>query len=190
MTSALSTSSPDTLCTSRRTDGTAQIKVEDTSAGNQQMLLLEKTTNSPFVRFTSQFGDWDFVAGNSFIISDPATGNNEFVLTRTGDLTIFGRRASETDGACADYVFEPDYEYLSLAELEAFIAENKHLPNVPSTAEIKENGLNVQHFQGRLLEKVEELVLYTLEQQDTIEGQQSTIEAMAARLEALETGLE
>ena len=181
----MSTSSPATALHLRRTDGTAQIKVEDTSAGNQQMLLLEKTTNAPFVRFTSQFGDWDFVAGNSFIISDPTTGVNEFTLTRTGDLTITGN-CVEVNGACADYVFEPGYEYLSLDELAAFIADNKHLPNVPSTAEIRENGLNVQHFQGRLLEKVEELVLYTLEQQSTIDEQQSAIAALTARLEALE----
>jgi hypothetical protein len=188
----LSTTSPDAALHVRRTDGTAQIKVEDTSADNQQMLLLEKTTNAPFMRFTSQFGDWDFVAGNSFIISDPTTGVNEFLLTRTGNLTITGD-CVETDGACADYVFEPDYEYLSLEELETFIVENKHLPNVPSTAEIKKNGLNVQNFQGRLLEKVEELVLYTLDQQSTIDAQQGaidaqqgTIDALAARLEALE----
>ncbi len=60
---------PDASLHVRRTDGSAQIHIEDTSAGNQQMMLLEKTTNAPFVRFTSQFGDWDFLAGNSFIIT-------------------------------------------------------------------------------------------------------------------------
>jgi len=180
----MSTSSPATALHLKRTNGTAQIKVEDTSAGNQQMLLLEKTTNAPFIRFTSQFGDWDFVAGNSFIISDPTTGVNEFTLTRTGDLTITGN-CVEVNGACADYVFEPGYEYLSLDELAAFIAEHKHLPNVPSTAEIREKGLNVQHFQGRLLEKVEELVLYTLEQQGMIDRQQDEIDRLKRANEEL-----
>jgi len=174
------TASPDTPLHVIRSDATAQIHVEDTGAGNQQMLHLEKTTNAPFVRFTSQFGDWDFVAGNSFIISDPTTGNNEFVLTRTGDLTIQGQCSEQATGSCADYVFEPDYELRSLGDLKDFISDNKHLPNVPSTAEIKENGLNVQRFQGRLLEKIEELTLYTLEQQETID-------ALVARLDALET---
>ncbi|MDH3524289.1 MAG: hypothetical protein OES32_11955 [Acidobacteriota bacterium] len=179
----IGTSSPGNPLHVRRTDGTAQIKVEDTSAGNQQMLLLEKTTNAPFVRFTSQFGNWDFVAGNSFIITDPSTGANELSLSRTGDLTINGQCSEGGSGSCADYVFEPGYELLPLGELQAFIRENRHLPNVPSTSQIQEQGLNVQHFQGRLLEKVEELVLYTLEQQ-------STIDALTARLEALEAGRE
>jgi hypothetical protein len=174
---------PDSSLHVRRTDGTAQIHVEDTSAGNQQMMLLEKTTNAPFIRFTSQFGDWDFVAGNTFIITDPSTGNNELSLSRTGDLTINGQCSEAGSGTCADYVFEPGYELLPLGELEAFISENRHLPNVPSTEEIQRNGLNVQNFQGRLLEKVEELTLYTLEQQ-------SVIDALTARLEALEAGSE
>jgi hypothetical protein len=83
------------------------------------------------------------------------------------------------DGACADYVFEPDYELMPLDELREFVKANKHLPNVPSTADIAANGLNVQHFQGRLLEKIEELALHTL-------AQQELIETLTARLEALE----
>ncbi len=68
-----------------------------------------------------------------------------------------------------DYVFEPDYELMSIAELGAFVAAHKHLPNVPSQHEIKQGGLNVSQFQMRLLEKVEELTLYALDQHQTIE---------------------
>jgi hypothetical protein len=164
------TQNPDTPVHIERTDGRAQIHVEDSAAGNQQMLHLEKTgDNIPFMRFTGQFGAWDFIGGNNFVVSDPSTGINELVLTRAGDLTIQGQCSEQATGTCADYVFEPGYEYLSLEDLQAFITENKHLPNVPSTDEIRRNGLSVQNFQGRLLEKVEELVLYTLEQQDEID---------------------
>ena len=181
----LNTTAPDTPLHISKSNGTAQIHVQDTSAGNQQMLLLEKTMNAPFVRFKSQFGDWDFVAGANFFITDPTTGVNELALTRTGDLTIQGQCSEGGSGTCADYVFEPGYEYLSLDELAAFIAENKHLPNVPSTDEIREKGLNVQHFQGRLLEKVEELVLYTLQQQDEIDRLKEANEALLAVQERL-----
>jgi hypothetical protein len=97
----------------------------------------------------------------------------------TGDLVVSGE-CTEADGACApDYVFAPGYEMLTLAELEAYIAEHKHLPNVPSGAELDANGINVQDFSYSLLEKIEELTLYILQQ-----GQ--TIEALEARLAALE----
>ncbi len=97
----------------------------------------------------------------------------------TGSLVISGQ-CSEVDGACADYVFEPGYEKLSLTQLEKYIRNNKHLPNIPSAAEMQENGVSVAHISGRLLEKVEELVLYTLEQQETIEKLQSRIAALEA----------
>jgi hypothetical protein len=68
----------------------------------------------------------------------------------------------------------------TLDELETFIAENGHLPNVPNTDEIQRDGLNVQHFQGRLLEKIEELTLYTLQQEDTMRVLQARLSALEA----------
>jgi len=94
---------------------------------------------------------------------------------------------SEVNGACADYVFGPDHVRLSLTDLSAFIAENKHLPNVPSEAEIKANGVNMAHFTGRLLEKIEELALYTIEQEDRIAAQDDIIAKLSERIEMLET---
>ena len=118
-------------------------------------------------------------AGNEFRISKDGTGNTELALDASGNLTIQGIcQESGQPGSCADYVFEEGYEMLTLEELEAFIEENGHLPNVPSTEEIIENGVVVQHFQGRLLEKIEELVLYTLEQQKTIDGLQTRLKAL------------
>ncbi len=99
-----------------------------------------------------------------------------------GNLVITGD-CTEQDGACADYVFEPDYELRSLDELEAFIVENKHLPNVPSAEEMTQNGVNMTRLAGRLLEKVEELTLYTLQQQELIEGLQADLLEMRAEEE-------
>ena len=77
-----------------------------------------------------------------------------------------------------DYVFEPDYEMMTLEQLEAFITANKHLPNVPSAADVKANGFSVQGMANATLEKVEELVLYTLQQQKTIEDLQARLKAL------------
>jgi len=67
-----------------------------------------------------------------------------------------------------DYVFEQDYELRPLAELGEFISSEKHLPGVPSSEDIKENGLNLSEFSMALLEKTEENVLYTLQQEERL----------------------
>ena len=94
-----------------------------------------------------------------------------------GNLVVSGD-CTEQDGACADYVFEPDYELRPLAELEAFIAENGHLPNVPSAEDMRQNGVNMTRQVGRMLEKIEELTLYTLQQQNLIEELQTNLEEL------------
>ena len=62
-----------------------------------------------------------------------------------------------------DHVFEKDYKLMSLHELEQFIQANKHLPEIPSEKEIKENGFSLVDMQGKLLLKIEELTLYIIE---------------------------
>jgi hypothetical protein len=70
--------------------------------------------------------------------------------------------------AWADYVFHKNYRLLSLAELEKFIGENYHLPNIPSAEEIEKNGLSLGDLQKRMMEKIEELTLYIIEQNKKI----------------------
>jgi hypothetical protein len=69
----------------------------------------------------------------------------------------------------ADYVFDHHYKLPTLAELETFINQNKHLPNVPSAQEIAENGLAVGDVQRRMMEKIEELTLYVIQLKKEIE---------------------
>jgi hypothetical protein len=68
-----------------------------------------------------------------------------------------------------DYVFGKEYKLTPLNELEQFIAENQHLPNVPSAAEVKENGVELGEMNALLLQKVEELTLYILDLQKQID---------------------
>lgn len=62
-----------------------------------------------------------------------------------------------------DYVFEDDYQLMSLTEVEKFINENGHLPNIPSAKEIGENGINISKMQIKMMEKIEELTLQLIE---------------------------
>ena len=62
-----------------------------------------------------------------------------------------------------DFVFENDYDLKPLAEVEQFILQNKHLPDVPSEDEVLKNGINLAKMDALLLQKVEELTLYVIE---------------------------
>lgn len=68
-----------------------------------------------------------------------------------------------------DYVFCSDYQLMPLKDLREYITANHHLPNVPSEAEVMENGIELGDMQSVLLEKIEEMTLYLLQQQETIE---------------------
>ena len=69
-----------------------------------------------------------------------------------------------------DYVFEPDYELMPIGELDRFVRREKHLPRVPAAADVEAaESVNMTEMQMRLLEKVEELTLYIIEQHQTIE---------------------
>lgn len=68
-----------------------------------------------------------------------------------------------------DYVFEKNYRLLPLRELDLFIKENKHLPNVPTATEVEKDGIDLGANQTVLLKKVEELTLYIIEQDKKIE---------------------
>lgn len=74
-----------------------------------------------------------------------------------------------------DHVFEKDYKLMSLSELEQFIKTNKHLPEIPSEKEVKENGINLGEMQGKLLLKIEELTLYIIEQEKQLKELQKQI---------------
>ena len=75
----------------------------------------------------------------------------------------------------ADFVFEKDYDLPTLSEVEQFIQKNKHLPGVPSAKEVETNGMDVAETQAMLLQKIEELTLYIIQQQKEIELLKSKI---------------
>ena len=67
-----------------------------------------------------------------------------------------------------DYVFAEDYPLASLADVERQIKADKHLPGIPSAAEVSEKGISVGDMQSKLLAKIEELTLHAIEQEKEI----------------------
>merc|ERR1719397_1108676 len=74
----------------------------------------------------------------------------------------------------ADFVFGDNYKLKSLFEVERFINKNKHLPNIPSATEMKENGLNMCEFQIKLLQKIEESTIRMIGQEKKIKELEKT----------------
>ena len=77
-----------------------------------------------------------------------------------------------------DYVFSDDYPLLSLGELKSYIEQNKHLPGIPSAIEVSQSGIHVGEMQSKLLEKVEESLLYIIQLQEEIEQLRSEINTL------------
>ena len=81
----------------------------------------------------------------------------------------------------SDFVFQEDYSLKTLSDVETYIAKNKHLPNVPSEQEVKENGINLGEMDAILLQKIEELTLYVIALKKENEKQNRLIEQLSKK---------
>ena len=98
----------------------------------------------------------------------------EVKLIASNDIELNGTLTANNitytaNGNTADFVFEDSYHLKDLSEVETFIKANKHLPEVPSADEMEEAGVNLAEMNKLLLMKVEELTLYSIEQEKKIE---------------------
>jgi hypothetical protein len=82
----------------------------------------------------------------------------------------------------ADHVFEEGYPLKPLEEVETHIREKKHLPGVPSAAEVSRDGILLGEMQSKLLEKIEELTLHLIEQNKRLRAQDERIRELESRL--------
>ncbi len=84
----------------------------------------------------------------------------------------------KTNGNTADFVFEEDYNLKDLSEVENYIKVHKHLPEIPSAAEMEASGVNLAEMNKLLLQKMEELTLYTINQDKIISKKSEEIEQL------------
>lgn len=112
-------------------------------------------------------------------VNDPGVCNYPFYVTENGKTIT--REVEVTLSGWCDYVFDDNYQLRTIGELESFIEENHHLPEVPSEQEVLENGVNLGEMDAILLKKIEELTLYLIEQDKKIEEQEVKIKALEAQ---------
>jgi hypothetical protein len=107
----------------------------------------------------SYFSD-KMVIGNNINLNTPGTYN---LYVQGGVLTEKVKVASSAGVNWADFVFDESYELKPLEEVETFISKNKHLPDVPSAAQVNKDGIDLAQMDATLLQKIEELTLYMIE---------------------------
>ena len=173
-----------------RSNGTAKVVVQETNGTvvNRSLFTLINNGGPEFTLLNSNSGQqWRFhTGGGRFNISFTGSGVDELKVQPGGDVIIAGSLTTAAS-SYPDFVFEDGYELMPLPELGAYIAAHRHLPNVP-TAEDTDGGkrIDMSALQVRLLEKVEELTLYTLKQEKRIEEQQAQIEQLRKQVAELD----
>ena len=83
--------------------------------------------------------------------------------------SIGAREVKVESTTWSDFVFREDYELMSINEVENYIRENKHLPNIPTESQVKDEGINLGEMDAKLLQKIEELTLYVIELKQEID---------------------
>ncbi|WP_235696083.1 hypothetical protein [Epilithonimonas caeni] len=130
----------------------------------------------------------------------PGLGNGQFdwakqtVFNNNGNIAVNGKlEATEvkvTQSPTADFVFEETYDLPKLEDVEKHIKERKHLPEIASAREMEKDGVNVGEFQIKLLQKIEELTLYTIEQNKQNRQQEEKIKQLEQENQQIRSLLE
>lgn len=90
-------------------------------------------------------------------------GTNNLSAELTVNGHIHAKEVKVFTDAGADFVFDENYELPDLNELENFVTQNKHLPDIPPEKEMISEGIHLAEMNIRLLQKVEELTLYVID---------------------------
>ena len=138
------------------------------------------------VNLSSLDNGWVYGTGtNLYYTGNVAIGANTYASGYA--LSVDGKVACEEvlvdmSGNWPDYVFATDYELMPLSDLRTYIAANSHLPGVPSAVNVQENGIELGEMQRTMMEKIEELTLYILQQQETIDALKAEVDELKSSM--------
>jgi len=124
------------------------------------------------------------------------TSSPDAKLTVKGNIHTNEVKVDLLGAVAPDYVFENDYNLKPLNEVENYITKEKHLPNIPSAKNMEIDGILLKEFNLKLLEKIEELTLYTIQQEKKLEQVEllkeeiKTLKEKASKVEILEERLQ
>ena len=135
-----------------------------------------KSSGELVLNYTSNYGNTN--TDDVFRVNSYDDDRNLLLLENNGLLRA--RRIKIDQQPWSDHVFDVDYELMPLDELQYFIQTNGHLPEVPTTEEVQENGVDLAETNALLLKKIEELTLYLLEQKEETEELRRELEELKA----------
>lgn len=145
---------------------TARLEVNSGIDNESGIRLSRLTANSPVQ-----------LASTDKLLTVDATG--KLVLTSAGRYSV----RSVADWS--DKVFMSDYRLRSLTEVDQYIQQHQHLPDVPSATEVVERGIDAARMDAKLLEKIEELTLYTIQLEKDRQNQQAEIDELKRQVKQL-----
>ena len=148
----------------------------DESSKDNPLIYGDFTNNSEQLKFNAykvgigpEFGDFPALTG--------LTNADKYRLFVRGGILAEEVRI-RLQNNWPDYVFAKDYKLLSLKDTEKYIAENGHLPNMPSAEKVKAEGVELGNIVTLQQEKIEELTLHLIEQQKQIEELQKQVQLL------------
>ncbi len=144
------------------------------------------TIGGPHQKFLLHTQTWN-TAGSDFHIIPMDMSTNTWDLTKVfvfgtdGDLKVHGTVYAEEVivqlAPFPDYVFEDGYDLMSIGELEDYVAQNGHLPNIPDAEEMESGSTGLGELERLQMEKIEELTLYIFQLKDEIDQLNSRLDA-------------
>ena len=176
----------------KASDGTGTLRLNNVALDGSVTQLGGGTGNSPFTlaqgnvgldRIPTQKLDINGnirTSGKLMVgdINDPTINTMTDISLAVNGGALFTSATVKLNSNWPDYVFAKDYDLLSLDEVEKYIEEEGHLPHIPSAKEVHNSGVNLGEMDGNLLRKIEELTLYSIEQNKKIKSQTQRIEKM------------
>ncbi len=144
-----------------------------------QRALVHGGNDELFLNFAGDF------EGGVIINSKVGIGTSAPRNTLDVNGTIRSKEIKVEASPWPDYVFGNNYDLKSLNEVEGFINTNKHLPNIPSAQEIEEDGVSLGEINAKLLQKIEEITLYLIEQNKAQEELMNTVQSQQVKIEKL-----
>ncbi|WP_229365892.1 bZIP transcription factor [Fibrisoma montanum] len=160
-------------------DGSGNVILASTTSGGREAASESLWQRNG--RYLTSKDDNAVIIGSN--VSKTPVGYRLYV--QDGILTEKVKVAIKNTADWSDKVFAPSYKLRPLAEVEQFIQTHQHLPGVPSAEEVVKQGVDVGQMDAKLLEKVEELTLYSIQLQKENQQQQQINHQQAEELKAL-----
>lgn len=143
----------------------------------------------------SQYGEYPLVIQRIIGFHNNFTG--DFVIQGAPGATdfkvdvnsnVFANKyyaKSTTVGSWPDFVFANNYPLLPLNQIEQYVQKHHHLPDIPSAQEVKQNGIELVEMNTKLLQKIEELTLYLIDQEKRLKAVEQTNRELQQTLQTL-----